>query len=104
MSNVEEVLKRVQEAAIKHLMSLLQPEELIDANVSLSFENSVLNVEVEVHLHEASPKKSNEIARQVAQYVIDLFDSMWREVLERGPLSKDGKRGWQNSHNQSPEQ
>jgi len=99
MSSVEEMLRRVHEAAIKHLMSLLRPEELIDANVSLSFESGALNVEVEVHLHEASLKRPNEIARQVTQYVIDLFDSMWRGALERGTPNKDDKRGWQDSHN-----
>jgi len=96
MLNVEEMLKRAQEAAINYLFSLVQSEELIDANVSLSFEDGVLNVEVEVSLHEASLKKPNEIARQVAQYVVDLFDDMWREALERGPLNRvnrDGKGG-----------
>jgi len=93
MPDIEEMLKRVQEAAINYLVGLVRPEELIDANVSLSFENGVLNVEVEVSLHEASIKRPSEIARQVARYVIDLFDAMWREALERDPLSKDGKRG-----------
>jgi len=46
-----------------------------------------------VSLHEASLKRPSEIARQVARYVVDLFDGMWREALERDPPSKDGKRG-----------
>jgi hypothetical protein len=103
MPSLEEVLKKVQEVAISYLMKLVRPEELVDANVSLSFESDFLNVEVEVSLHEASLKKPNEIAKQVAQYALDLFDSIWRGVLERGPLNKDGKRGQQNSHNQPPE-
>jgi hypothetical protein len=102
MPSVEEVLKKVQEAAINYLMELVRPEELIDANVSLSFENDVLNVEVEVSLHEASLKKPNEIAKQVAQYALNLFDNLWGGVLERGPVDKNDKRGEQNSHNQSP--
>jgi hypothetical protein len=93
MFDIEETLKRVQEAAINYLIGLVRPEELIDANVSLSFDNGILNVEVEVSLHEASLKRPSEIARQVARYVVDLFDGMWREALERDPLSKDGKRG-----------
>ncbi len=95
MLDVEEMLKKVQESAIRYLTDLVLPEELIDANVSLSFENGVLSVEVEVSLHEASLKKPNEIARQVAQYAINLFDGMWREALERerDPPNKDGKKG-----------
>jgi len=104
MPDVEEVLKKVQEAAINYLTGLIQPKELIDACVSLSFEDGVLNVEVEVSLHETSLKKPTEIAKQVAQYALDLFDNIWREGLEGGSLNKDGKKGRENSHNQPPEQ
>lgn len=88
MPSVEEVLKKVQEAAINYLVELVRPEELIDANVSLSFENDVLNVEVEVSLHEASLKKPNEIAKQVAQYALNLFDNLWGEFLKEVLLIK----------------
>jgi hypothetical protein len=98
MSNVEEALKRVQGATISYLMELVQPEELVDVNVSLSFENGVLNVEVEASLHKASLKEPNEIAKRVAQYALDLFDSMWGKALERDTIDKNGKRGKQNSH------
>lgn len=89
---LEEVLKKVQEETLKYLMSLVSLEEVTDLNVSLSFEGGVLNVDIQVSLHEASLKNPNEIARKAVQYAIKLFDEMWRERFERNPRAEDDER------------
>lgn len=92
-SLLEAVLKKVQEETLKYVVSLVGFEEITDLNISLSFEGGVLNVDVQVSLHEASLKSPSEIARRAAQYAIRLFDEVWREKLERSPHVEDGERG-----------
>ncbi|MEM2214511.1 MAG: hypothetical protein QXQ20_07120 [Candidatus Nezhaarchaeales archaeon] len=90
---LEEVLRKVQEETLRYLMSLVRLEEIVDLNVSISFEEGVLNIDVQISLHEASLKNPSEIVRKVAQYAIKLFDEVWREKFERGPLIENGERG-----------
>lgn len=90
---LEVVLRKVQEETLKYVMSLVRAEEIMDLNVSLSFEEGVLNVDVQVSLHEASLKNPSEIARKAVQHAIRLFDEAWREKLERGPSTENGERG-----------
>ncbi|MDH5815848.1 MAG: hypothetical protein QE164_03520 [Candidatus Nezhaarchaeota archaeon] len=91
-SLLEEVLKRVQEETLKYIMSLVRFEEITDLNISLTFEEGILNVDVQVSLHEASLKSPSEIARKAVQYAIKLFDEEWRGKLERGTLFKNGEK------------
>lgn len=88
---LETALRKVQEKTLKYLMSLVDFEEITDLNVSLSFEEGVLSVDVQVSLHEASLKNPSEIARKAAQYAIRLFDEVWRENLERSSHVEDGE-------------
>lgn len=92
-NSLEAVLKKVQEETLKYVMSLVKFEEITDLNVSLSFEEGILNVDVQISLHEASLKDPSEVARNAAHYAIKLFDEVWRGKLERSPRSKNGERG-----------
>ncbi|MEM0232678.1 MAG: hypothetical protein QXL22_01515 [Candidatus Nezhaarchaeales archaeon] len=89
---LEGILRKVQEETLRYVMSLASLDEIIDLNVSLSFEEGVLNIDVQISLHEASLKNPNEIARKAAQYAIKLFDDVWREKFERGSSIENGKR------------
>ena len=79
---LDDILRRVQEETLDYIMKLVKFEELIDVNISLSFEGGTLNVDVQVLLHEASTKNPTEIARKAAQYAIDVFDKLWRKKHE----------------------
>jgi len=80
--HLDDILKKVQERTLDYIMKLVKPEELIDINISLSFENETLNVDVQISLHEASTKNPTEIARRAAQHAIEFFDELWRREHE----------------------
>ncbi|MCS7140041.1 MAG: DUF3194 domain-containing protein [Candidatus Nezhaarchaeota archaeon] len=85
--SLETILKMVQEKALSYAMKIVSPKELVDINIMLFFSEGNLTVDVQLSLHEASMKDPNEVARKIAQYVIDVFDRLWREsceVNERG--------------------
>ncbi|RLF22443.1 MAG: hypothetical protein DRJ68_01440 [Thermoprotei archaeon] len=80
--NIEEALRRVQEEVIAYITKLVPPEELLDVNVSLQFDQGVLDVDVEVRLHEASFRNPVPIARRAVEYAIKLFESLWGGGIE----------------------
>ncbi len=81
-NHLDDILRRVQEETLYYMMKLVKFEELIDVNISLSFEGGTLNIDIQVLLHEASTKNPTEITRKAAQYAIDVFDKLWRKKHE----------------------
>ncbi|MHC1629117.1 MAG: hypothetical protein ACXQTI_09860 [Candidatus Nezhaarchaeales archaeon] len=81
-SDLDNALRKVQEKTLDYIMNLVKPEELIDVNISLSFEEGTLNVDIQILLHEASTKNPTEIARRAAQYAVNVFDELWRKDHE----------------------
>ncbi len=88
---VEKVLREIQEKTLEYIMRMVRPEELIDVNLSLSFEGETLNIDVQVSLHEASTKNPVEIARKAAQHAMEVFEEVRGKYCDAHSNDKSDK-------------